>query len=194
MQRLLFLVLLFFVAGRVSAQRFVEGYVSENSSSNLAAGILYPDFKSLNSRLEQDFGKPFFGDLISFGFLGRGNLKVNARGNFDGHAALYFVLPQKVQVHDSLKFQLSGWQLGYGIYGKDLLWFTKYVDLVISPGLVFGQFHIKRTDDDRRSLYANPYVAVKGSGELRFVFGKFSFGGRGEYLYDITDPKWKRKH
>lgn len=163
-------------------------------SSNIVAGIMMPDFSDLDNHLQGIYQRPFFSETqYAAGFLGRGTVLVSSRA-FDGHTSMYFQLPEKIQVHDSLSFQLSGWQFSYGIFGRDFLWFTEYVDLVISPGVVLGNFHIKRTDDDRRSRYANPYIAAKGAAELRFCFGKFSFGGRGEYLYDITDPKWKRKH
>lgn len=187
----LFIVLL----GPLRAQSFSEGFTSGHENFNLAYGYFMPDMKDMRAALEATYHKTFFDDrLYCAGYLTRRGTTVTRGGAFDSHGHVLFMIPQNVQVHDSLRFKLGGWQVSYGVYGKDLLYFSKIFDLILSPGVAAGQFRMSRVDDDRRSKYANPFVCVKGTAEARICIKKFSFGARGEYLYDITDPKWKRKN
>jgi|GEM_PF-3003734 len=195
MKRIAFLLLILSLKCSVTyAQSFRAGFTSGHASSNLAAGWMQPRIDDLRGHFETNYGRKFFDErLYCGGFLFRGPAVSNVEGAYDAMVQVLLVVPQAESVHDSLRFRLGGWQLGTAFFGKDALWFSEIFDLIIAPGWSFGNFHLRRWDDDRRSRYTNPFVGPKLSAEFRVNIKRFTLAARGEYLYDLTDPIWRRK-
>lgn len=121
------------------------------------------------------------------------NYTNNAK-HYDGISGLSFILPQVVTAgtNDSLKLKMTGWHLTTSIFGYDIIP-GEILTLAVAPAVSWGNLKMKRQVAGEETKYKNPFVAPGGRAEFRVTLGKFSFGARATYRYDITHSLWKRK-
>lgn len=157
----------------------------------------YTNFRprGINSMVDSGFGE--FSTLTTFGFGFTGDVGTGAGHDFDGTFALHFYLPYRIEAFAGYQhIYARGWEVMTSLYGFDVLRSVNAVDLVIAPGVYWGELKIThhasfmKYRDDR---YDNPFIAPMVRGELRFNISRLSIGERASYRYDITNGKWKRK-
>lgn len=190
-----FLALLFPFAGILNA--FALGLPSGNNIWQFEAG--YTNFRPypLNNYLSLSPNATPFTSLHTFGITCVGTTNVNRGGTFDAAYSLHFFRPQENVVQpDTLKYRVGGWELMTSIYGFDLLKNVQAVDLVIAPGIFWGNMRLRKYNSTgnfkSNEIFKNPFVAPMIRADLRFLLGPIAIGGRFSYRYDITKSKWKK--
>lgn len=171
-------------------------WVSDHSSFNLSASQYQNDFSSLNDQLKGwGANKSFSNTYYMFGISLVSGKEINKRnGKWDGASSLEWMPSQSVSIgsSDSVSYRMKGWHLMTSSFGKDLIP-GRTVALVIAPGVDWGTTKLFRSAGGKETKYKNPFVSPLVRADLRFVFGKFSIGGRALYRYDITNSIWKRR-
>lgn len=170
---------------------------SGNSIWKLEAG--YTTFRpyALNSYLHLSANATPFTSLQTFGITRTDVVLIDRGGSFDGAFSLHFFRPQENIIQpDTLKYRVGGWELMTSIYGFDILKNVYDVDLVIAPGVYWGNMRLRKYNATgnfkANELFKNPFVAPMLRADLRFMLRGFTIGGRVSYRYDVTKPKWKK--
>lgn len=188
-----FALLCFSSLAQNSGEKEKFDWLSHQNITSFAAGRYYVDFNALNTQLSLWGAKKTFPEYYYMvGTSGTvGELK---RGHWDVATSLEFMIPQEVSVgsNDSLNLRMRGWHFMSSAFGKDVIP-GKAVALVLAPGIDWGSTKIFRTLGGSHAKYKNPFVSPLLRADLRFMFGKFAFGGRAFYRYDITNSIWKRR-
>lgn len=171
-------------------------WISHHSTINLSASQFNTDFTLLNKQFslwgaKENFNANYYMAGIN---LVNGQPSERFEGKWDGSFSLERMISEEVTIghNDSLSYKMRGWHMLTSSYGKDLIP-GDMVALVIAPGIDWGNMKLFRTTGGEKTKYKNPFVAPLVRADLRFVFGKFSLGGRASYRYDITYDRWKRK-
>lgn len=108
-------------------------------------------------------------------------------GEFDGIFGLSVFMPEILKT-DTTKFSLNGAEFNF-FYGKDLLFFVKWLDLSPHVGFNWGMDVLRAENKLRR----NPYFVPATNLEFRMFIWKIALTAVAEVGYDITSSKWKRK-
>jgi hypothetical protein len=170
-------------------------WLSHQTSFNLSVGKYNTDFRLLNTQMSLWGATTEFNpDYYMFGTTSAQGEPDEDGWRFDGASSLEFMPSQTVSIgaNDSVSYRMKGWHGMTSSFGKDLIP-GDVVALVLGLGVDWGNMKIIRSDAAGDKKYKNPYVCPLGRADLRFMFGKFSIGGRAYYRYDITHSLWKRK-
>jgi len=140
---------------------------------------------SVGSIQEAEFGSP----LSFVGFSWTTVILLNRRFYFPCTSAFYHVLPQEIQLEDSISGRVSGFNFHIPLVGYDVFGRSKAFDLVLGAGFNTGRIRLFR---DSRIEQVNAYFAPFASISPRVKLGRFSLQVRAEYELDITRSKWRK--
>lgn len=152
---------------------------------------------ALNSFFSATQSSTPFSSFQTFGITSVETMLVDRGGAFDGAYSLHFFRPQENVIQpDTLKYRAGGWELMTSIYGFDLLKNVTLVDLIVAPGVFWGNIRLRKYNSTgnfkTNEIFKNPFVAPMIRADLRFMLGPVAIGGRFSYRYDITKTKWKK--
>ncbi len=155
-------------------------------SYNVLYGFSYPIHDEAFS-----MGSPIgdFEPLTTISTGGSGTI-IWTRGNLtsDGHIYYSHIIPSKVVVHDSIYGKVTGWNFGMTAVGRDLFFFSKRMDLVLSLGINAGQVRLYGNDLIKQK---NPYFAPSIALEPKIRIGRITLVGLIEYAYDLGSSRWR---
>lgn len=106
-----------------------------------------------------------------------------------GYLEIAKLIPQKVNIHDSIQATLHGYNLGIMIFGYDFIDKRKF-DLITCLGFNLGRILIKESDDlKQKNPYLSPSLAIIPRYNSKKISIQFRFG----YDFDISRKTWKSK-
>ena len=155
-------------------------------SYNVLYGFSYPIHDEAFS-----MGSPMGGfELLTTITTGGSGTIMWTRGNHsaDGHIYYSHIIPSKVVVHDSIYGKVTGWNFGMTAVGRDLFFFSKRMDLVLSLGINAGQVRLYGNDLIKQK---NPYFAPSIALEPKIRIGRITLVGLIEYSYDLGSSRWR---
>lgn len=107
---------------------------------------------------------------------------------YEPHIYYSQVLPAKININDSIKANLKGFQCGAGLLGFDLLRKQKNFSLSIMLGFNTGRVKLY---GDKSILQTNTFFSPKLSVKPMVYFWRLSLGALIDYEYDISKGAWK---
>lgn len=110
------------------------------------------------------------------------------RHDFTIHFSYTQIIPQKIQLNDSITGYINGFNFSNNLYGIDLTPKSDFSSIVLGLGFNTGRLRIKT--DEYRSL-KNPFFAPSLFFNPRFFFGHFSMAIRTDYQLDISKTHWR---
>lgn len=108
--------------------------------------------------------------------------------NFGIHLSYVQIIPQKINITDSLTGTINGFNFSYNIVGIDITPKSKFSSIVIGCGFNTGRLRI--TSDSYRAQ-KNPFFAPALFFNPRFFIGHIAIGLRAEYQFDISKKGWR---
>jgi hypothetical protein len=182
-----FIILFLLKIMSVSGQTFS----SDNRNSWKASyGLFYPLTSKYKNPISTSFQNAFNTPKQSVGIAlehARGYGKVNVCGEL----GINYFYNQIIHIGDSIKLNWFGNNM-YFILKYDLFPKNKYIDLFICGGALIGSQRIIITDKSSE-VYRNFNAALIPQLELRIqTIKRISLGVEANFIYDLTDPKWKR--
>lgn len=161
------------------------------SSTEISAGLFYPNKSQFKNSIESMFNETFESPKQFF------SLKIEHPRNYSKHnqggeVGINYYLNQTRNFGDTMKLNWFANSM-YAILKFDLLRNNKYVDVLLCGG---GQIGAQRiiVEHGSQSVYKNLNVAIMPQVEIKVQpIKRFCFGIQSFYLYDISKGNWKKK-
>ncbi|MFN8863743.1 MAG: hypothetical protein ACK500_08845 [Flavobacteriales bacterium] len=109
--------------------------------------------------------------------------------DFDGHLSFGHILPERIQLNDSLSPELGGFVAGFA-YGRDVFRGSELLDVILGIGFNTGRL---RLNDGQLINQKNPFLAPKISLQPKLNLGRIALSVRLEYEYDISGADWRNE-
>ncbi|MBL4657410.1 MAG: hypothetical protein JKX73_05375 [Flavobacteriales bacterium] len=175
------------------AQDDSKNQSSMNSSIDLRYGVHYLRKDSLDLYLNTKDSVNFFkySQLVGIGIATTFN---TARfKEQDGFISIQYQLPNTIYGYDSIAYTFTGYQIGFCMGGKDLLYAKEDLDLIYSFGVQFGYYYLKRENQSldvpiQRSK--NGIIAPQLVAEARYFIGWLKLGFNMRVQYDVSGGTW----
>jgi hypothetical protein len=117
-----------------------------------------------------------------------GQFTVNREGSFCGHFIFSQVIPQAIQIKDSIKAKITGFNFGFA-YGGAISSRSEMVSLFFYAGFNTGRLRIYGNELIRQK---NGYFSPKIGIQPKIIFNNIALSFILECDYDITNPNWKK--
>lgn len=138
----------------------------------------------LNSSGNYSFNRP----LSYVGIICSEHIAVNMRGHYFANFYYSQVLPSTITINDTLNSNLTGCQIGIGLFGFDPVR-RERVRLPITIGFNTGRL---RFYGNENMLWKNGYFSPKISVHPWFQLGRISLAAIIDYEYDVSNLNWKK--
>jgi hypothetical protein len=141
---------------------------------------------ALNDLNEKEIGTPI--TFVGIAYTSR--VLIN-RGVLNHDGSMYYtqVVPKKIKINDSINANITGFNFGFTIYGRDLFRKQKNFDVIIGIGANTGRL---RFYGNSYVTQKNPYFSPKLLITPRLIFGSFCFQINIDYDYDISSKNWRK--
>ncbi|MBS1635781.1 MAG: hypothetical protein JST26_07635 [Bacteroidetes bacterium] len=191
-----FFLLFIFITILCRAQdpnKFWQGWNSEYGSIDIHGGVYMPDLGPMNRYFRDKRISTLPAALNTIGGGVKSKIQTNFPAFHECHTSFQYFIPTNIQ-SDSLRFSLSGFNAGFD-FGKDLLYKSKKLDLLVCIGFKGGRLKLMREDQlsHAKSYYTNPYLAPLILIEPKAILGPLCISLKAEYLFDISKTGWKHK-
>lgn len=110
------------------------------------------------------------------------------RYDFGVHSSYSQIIPQKINVNDTIEGIINGFNFSYSIYGINLTPKSKFSSIILGVGINTGRLRIK---SDIYKSQKNPFFAPVLSFNPKFYLGKIVLGFRTEYQFDVSKKGWR---
>lgn len=184
-----FVVLVFLIVFALHGRTQDSTYRSKSAMSVdlfLGQKVLFDG--ALNERVG-DFDNVKLGQPLTFLGIGVTTvLMVNRKFTFPAEICFSHLIPQSIELSDSVSGRLSGFNVGLPLAGYDLFNNSRNVDLLFGTGFNAGRI---RLFGDARLEQVNAYFAPYFSFSPRFVIGKVVVRLRMMFEFDITRSSWR---
>lgn len=174
-----------FIYGQGTSRRWIGTSINGLYGSKLLAESQYSE--EFNTIKNYNFKKP----LTELGLLMVGSFHVIPYMNHNGNAFYSVIVPQKVNINDSINGFITGFNSGTSIYGLDLLRNNNKFDLLIDMGVNVGRLRFYGNSLIKQK---NPYFSPKITFIPRVIIGKVSLQFLFEYDYDVSKKNWRRTY
>lgn len=104
------------------------------------------------------------------------------------HLSYVQVIPQKMQVNDTMNGNINGFTFSCNISGIDITPESTYSSIIFGAGFNTGRLRI--TSNSYRAQ-KNPFFAPALYFNSRFFLGHITIGLRAEYQFDISKKGWR---
>lgn len=105
------------------------------------------------------------------------------------HESFSQLLPMDVKVGDSINAKMTGYNLGFSLWGYDLFLKKRNIDLAITIGANTGRL---RLYGNRSVQSQNTYFSPKARLSAKVFIGKIAITASAEYEHDVTSGKWTK--
>ena len=175
---------------------FIYGQNDKDSTYNDEGDIVSLDLLYGTLLLRQGFNDQvntlkrfeFFEPIQSIGISLNVAYVREGEHNYGIHVSYSQIIPQKIQVNDTINGKINGFNFSWNFYGLDLTPKSKYSSIILGAGFNTGRLRIK--SDSLRSQ-KNPFFAPAIFFNPRLFIGHFSFGFRADYQFDISKTGWR---
>lgn len=144
---------------------------------------------SFNNQLKSfnqfNFQQPV--NAISFGSIVKLSSTYTYNG-FDSYTGLTFYLPDYITINDSIKQQISGYEVTFPFWGQtpvDL----PHLKLFFTEGISFGRIKLK---NDQRQSIKNPFYGPYAGFILQSHHRKINFFIKAIFDLDVSSGKWRK--
>lgn len=104
-------------------------------------------------------------------------------------AILVKMIPVDIKINDSINAKLSGFNLGFPMFGYDFFPKQRAIDLILIVGANTGRLKLYNNDLIRSH---NPYFSPKITIFPRITIKRFTISLLAEYEQDISKAGWKK--
>lgn len=108
--------------------------------------------------------------------------------NYGVHLSYAQIIPQTIQINDSLNGKMNGFNVSCNLIGIDITPKSSFSSIVLGAGFNAGRLRI--ASDAYRSQ-KNPFFAPALYFNPRFFIGHLAIGLRAEYQFDVTKTGWR---
>lgn len=164
-----------------------------NSSIDIRYGVHYLRKDSLDRFLHTKDSINFFKYSQLVGISISTTFNTGRFKEQDGFISIQYQLPNTITGNDSIDYTFTGYQIGFCMGGKDLLYANKDLDLIYAFGVQFGYYYLKR---ENRSLDVpiqrskNGIIAPQLVTEVRYFIGMLKLGFNMRVQYDVSSGLW----
>ena len=141
-------------------------------------------YNQINTTNKLEFNAP----LQTIGFGITGEFSVGPGKNFFGHLCFHQIIPQTIQIQDSINCNITGFVVS-SAYGWSLIQKTKNINLYFYLGSNLG--HV-RVYDNALTRQKNAFISPKVGIQPKVKLGPIALSMIIEVEYDISNPNWKR--
>lgn len=178
-----FLLIGFFASAQDSTRR-------EKSASSF--DVLVGQKILLNEALNRsvgDFQNARFGQPMMYIGIGMTSvLMINRKYSFPAQLAFSHLVPQPIELNDSISGRISGFNISVPLAGYDPFCYSKTVDVLFETGFNTGRV---RLFGDARLEQVNAYFAPFVSFSPRIVLGKIAVRWKLMFEFDVTRSTWR---
>ncbi len=178
-----FLLIGFFASAQDSTRR-------EKSASSF--DVLVGQKILLNEALNRsvgDFQNARFGQPMMYIGIGMTSvLMINRKYSFPAQLAFSHLVPQPIELNDSISGRISGFNISVPLAGYDPFRYSKTVDVLFETGFNTGRV---RLFGDARLEQVNAYFAPFVSFSPRIVLGKIAVRWKLMFEFDMTRSTWR---
>lgn len=162
-------------------------YESDIASIDIIYGTHFylKDFnKQLNTIKKLDISKP----VQTIGISLTAAYVREEKHNYGIHLSYSQIIPQKIQLNDSIAGKINGFNFSFNYYGIDITPKSTISSLMFGLGFNAGRLRI--ITDSYKGL-KNPFFAPALFFNPRFFIGNFVIGLRADFQFDITSKNWR---
>jgi len=163
----------------------------EEEDEFLSFDIIYQNYLYQHSFNEQfntlrdfNFGNP----IQTVGFCVTSTFLLNKKYRYPGHMSYSQIIPQKVNVNDTLSGFIKGFNFSCVLWGLDLTPNSIVSNIGLSVGFNTGRIKISSRDYRTQK---NPFFAPSIVFNPRFFIGRLVLAMRAEYQLDISKNGWR---
>lgn len=128
------------------------------------------------------------GPITFVGLCASEQFHFNPRNTIQNHVYYSQVLPQQIIINDSLKANLSGCQIGFGIIGMQIFKGLKNANVSITLGFNTGRLKFSGNEN---VMLKNGFFSPKVTLKPFFRISRFFIGAILDYEYDVSNQSWK---
>lgn len=186
--------LFYFLLIQILCSTFGWGQVYDTTKIESDSTFLYKKSFQKNTKYINSHNISFkhkellgFYDVKSIGYNAGSLFVLNGYLLHYGSISFNQILPQKVNINDTLISNLTGYNSDF-LMGIDIFNKTKNIDLALLLGFEFGRL---RLYDNPLLRKKNGYFAPKIELQPKVKLKRLVIGGSFGYGYDISNPNWK---